>query len=103
LSKKIGLLSSHILRNECMNVLNPWEIGKKSWPIFLSRSCCDIYLWSKVVCFVYVCHTHISQTTVLHVASWYLGESFQCIELHWLGLRLFGAMVWKLLIIVLFF
>jgi hypothetical protein len=36
---------------------------------------------------------------VLHVVLLVSSESYQWVRMHWLGLRLFGAMVWKLLII----
>jgi hypothetical protein len=58
-----------------------------------------IYVWSKVACFVLLCHVEISQSTVLCVGLLVSSESSQWIVVHWLGLRLFGAMVWKLLII----
>ncbi len=65
----------------------------------------QIYLWNMVVCFVlfyFVSHAKISQTTMLHVTLLVSLESSQWIRLHWLGLRLFGTKVWKLLIIELF-
>jgi hypothetical protein len=52
--------------------------------------------------FCFVCHAEISQTTVLHATLLVSLESSQWVGVHWLGLRLFGAMVWKLLIIELF-
>jgi hypothetical protein len=59
----------------------------------------DIYLWSKVSLFCF-CHSEISQTTTAHhvalLVSW---ESSRWLGVHRLGLRLFGATVWKLLII----
>jgi hypothetical protein len=68
-----------------------------------ARSCLVhrlIYLLGKVVRLV--CHPEISQTTALHATllvslecSWRVG----CTDLVWLGLRLFGATMWKLLII----
>ncbi len=54
--------------------------------------------------FVLLCHSQISQTTAcLMVRSWYLWKAIEWVGLHPLGLRLFGAMVWKLLIIESFF
>jgi hypothetical protein len=57
-----------------------------------------IYLWSEVVCFVFspsdLPHHSASYRTlsISLESSWWVG-------VHWLGLRLFGAMVWKVLII----
>jgi hypothetical protein len=45
------------------------------------------------------CHTEISQIVVLHAALLVCSESSCWVRVHWLGLRLFGAMAWKLLII----
>jgi len=58
-----------------------------------------VYLWSKVVYFV--SHVDISQTKtqVLHVVILISSETSWWVGVHRLGLRLFGAMVWKLLII----
>jgi len=56
-----------------------------------------IYVWSKVVCFV--CQAEISQITAFQVALLVFLESSVWIRVHQLGLGLFGAMVWKLLII----
>ncbi len=50
-------------------------------------------------CFVLLCHVQISQTMMLHAGLLVSSESSQWIVVHWLGLKLFGAMVWKLLII----
>jgi hypothetical protein len=52
-------------------------------------------------CFVY--HIEISQTTMLHVVFFISLESFWLVLLHQLCLRLFGATMWKLLIIEPFF
>jgi hypothetical protein len=52
-------------------------------------------------CFVY--HFEISQTTMLHVVFLISLESSWWVPLHQLGLRLFGATMWKLLIIEPFF
>jgi hypothetical protein len=60
-----------------------------------------IYLWSKVVCFV--CHVEISQPMVLHAMLLVSSKISQWIEVHRLGLRLFGATMWKPLIIEPFF
>ncbi len=49
------------------------------------------------------CHPEISQTTVLHVTLLVSYESSWWVQVHQLGLRLFGATVWKLLIIERFF
>ncbi len=51
--------------------------------------------------FCFVCHAEISQAMVLHVTLLISLESSQWVGVHWLGfgLRLFGATVWKLLII----
>jgi len=46
----------------------------------------------------FVCHTKISQTTALHVTLLVSSESSPWVRVHQLGLRLFGATVWKLLI-----
>jgi hypothetical protein len=59
-----------------------------------------------VVCFVlfcFVCQAEISQTTVLHGACFVSSERSWWVGVHRLGLRLFGATVWKLLIIEPFF
>jgi hypothetical protein len=56
-----------------------------------------LYLWSNLICFV--CHVEISRTTTLHVALLVSSKSSQCSGVHWLGLRLFGATMWKLLVI----
>jgi hypothetical protein len=48
-------------------------------------------------CFVYP--SDISQTMALHATLLVSSESSEWIAVHWLSLRLFGAMVWKLLII----
>ncbi len=54
--------------------------------------------------FVLLCHSEISQTTACFaVCSWYLWKAIRWVGLHPLGLRLFGATVWKLLIIESFF
>ncbi len=52
-------------------------------------------------CFVY--HIEISLTTMLHVVFLISLESSWWVSLHRLGLRLFGATMWKLLIIEQFF
>jgi hypothetical protein len=54
-------------------------------------------------CFVLLCRVEIYQTTMLHARLLVSLESSQWIVVHWLGLRMFGAMVWKLLIIEPFF
>jgi len=59
----------------------------------------NIYLWTKVVCFVLFCNAEISQTMVLHVALLVSSESSRWVGVHQLGLRLFGGQVWKLMII----
>ncbi len=56
-----------------------------------------LYLWSNVICFV--CHAEISRTTMLHVVLLVSSKSSQWAGVHWLGLRLFGATMWKLLVI----
>jgi hypothetical protein len=60
-----------------------------------------------ITCFVLFCFCclEISQTCmVLHVALLVLSlESSQKVRVHWLSLRVFGATVWKLLIIAPFF
>jgi hypothetical protein len=61
---------------------------------------CASYLFMKRgSLFCFVCHVEISQTTALHAMLLVSLESSQWVGVHWLGLRLFGAMVWKLLII----
>jgi hypothetical protein len=54
-----------------------------------------------VFCFVF--HTKISQITTLHVVFLISLESSWWMRVHWLCLRLFGATMWKLLIIEPFF
>jgi len=49
--------------------------------------------------FCFVCHVEIFQIIVLHIALLVSLESCQWVGVHWFGLRFFGAMVWKLLII----
>ncbi len=49
--------------------------------------------------FCFVCPSDISQTMALHATLLVSSESSEWIGVHWLGLRLFGAMVWKVLII----
>ncbi len=50
--------------------------------------------------FCFVCHAEISQTRVLHLALCVSSESFQwVVGVHWFGLRMFGIMMYKLLII----
>ncbi len=49
--------------------------------------------------FCLVCHDDISQTTMFHATLLISSESFQWVGVHQLGLRLFGVLVWKLLII----
>jgi len=63
----------------------------------------DIYLRSKCSLFCFVSHAEISQTTALHGAPLVSLESSQWVGVHCLGLRLFGAVMWKLLIIESFF
>jgi hypothetical protein len=87
---------------------------KKILANFLQRPCCskwgmhmpneqisNVYLWSKceskVICFV--CHAEIFQIMALHVVLLVSSESSGWVGVHQLGLRLFGAMGWKLLII----
>ncbi len=68
--------------------------------LFSITSNYKIYLWSKVACFdLFVSHTKISQTMVLHVVLLVSLESSWWIGVHWFGLRFFGVIVWKLLII----
>jgi hypothetical protein len=60
----------------------------------------EIYLRRKVVCFVLFCLSHWDlPTRVFHVALLVPSGSSRWVGMHWLGLRLFGATVWKLLII----
>jgi len=68
----------------------------------LSHKQPHFYLWRKVICFVSFCFV-ISQTMMLHVTLLVSLESSQRVGVHRLGLRLLGAMVWKLLIIEPFF
>jgi len=56
-----------------------------------------IYLWSKVVCFVFS-HWDLPNHA-LDVVLLISLESSWWVRLHWLGLRLFGTTVWELLII----
>jgi len=53
--------------------------------------------------FCSVCHAEIFQIMVLHVVLLVSSESSGWVGVHQLGLRLFGAMLWKLLIIEPFF
>jgi hypothetical protein len=63
-----------------------------------------IYPWSRKGSLFLLCHSQISQTTAcLMVRSWYLWKAIEWLGSHPLGLRLFGAMVWKLSIIESFF
>jgi hypothetical protein len=55
------------------------------------------------VLFWFVCYAEMFQTTVLHVAFLTSLESSQWLGVHWLDFRVFGATVWKPLIIELFF
>jgi hypothetical protein len=48
--------------------------------------------------FCFVCHVEISQTTTFHVALSISLESSQWEGVHQLSLKLFGAIMWKLLI-----
>jgi hypothetical protein len=58
-----------------------------------------IYLFMKQGSFLcFVCHDKISQTTALDVKLLVSSESSPWVGVHRLGLRLFGATVWKLLI-----
>ncbi len=65
----------------------------------LPKALGEIYLWSKVVCFVLFCHAKISQTMALHAVLLVSSESFWWVGMHQVALRLFGVRVWKLLII----
>jgi hypothetical protein len=49
--------------------------------------------------FCFVCHAEISRTMALHAVLLVSSESSWQVGVHQLGLRLFGATVWKLLII----
>lgn len=53
--------------------------------------------------FCFVCQIEISQTIALHAALFVFLKISQWIKVHQLGLKLFGVMVWKLLIIKPFF
>jgi len=48
-------------------------------------------------CFVLFYHVEISKTTTFHAALLVSLESSQWVKVHWLGLQLFVATVWKLL------
>jgi hypothetical protein len=54
-------------------------------------------------CFILFCHAEISQIMMLHATLLVSLESSKWVGVHWLGLRLLEAMVWKLLIIEPFF
>jgi hypothetical protein len=54
-------------------------------------------------CFVLFCHINIFQTMMLHARLLVASKSFQWVRVHWLGLKVFGTIVWKLLIIEPFF
>jgi hypothetical protein len=60
-----------------------------------------IYIWSKVVCFI--CHFEIFENIVFHATFLVSLENFPWIGVHKFSLKLFGAIVWKLMIIELFF
>jgi hypothetical protein len=62
-----------------------------------------LYLWNKCSLFCFVSHAEISQTTTFHGALLVSLESSRWIGVHYLGLRLFGAIMWKPLIIEPFF
>jgi predicted CDP-diglyceride synthetase/phosphatidate cytidylyltransferase len=53
--------------------------------------------------FVLFSQVEISQTMALHVTLLIFSENFWWIGVQWFGLRLFGAMVWKILTIEPFF
>jgi hypothetical protein len=63
----------------------------------MARPQCDTPL--VLFCFVFFGHAEISRTMMLHVALLVCSESSRRVGVHWLGLRLFGATLWKLLII----
>jgi len=49
--------------------------------------------------FCFVCHIEIFQTMMFHAMLLVSLESFQWVEVHQFGLKMFGATVWKLLTI----
>ncbi len=53
--------------------------------------------------FFFVLHVEISQITELHATLLVSSKNSWWVGVHWLVLRLFGAMVWKILIIESFF
>lgn len=65
----------------------------------LPKALGEIYLWSKILCFVGCCHAKISQTMAFHAVLLVSFESFWWIGVHQLALRLFGVRRWKLFII----
>jgi hypothetical protein len=80
----------------------------------LAQALCPFGVWvtnlsmkhGSLFCFVlfyFLCHAKISHTIVLHVTLLVSLQNSQWIEVHWVGLRLFGTMMWKLLIIELLF
>jgi hypothetical protein len=63
-----------------------WTIAS-SWStssIIIIHSCCQMYVWSKVVCFALFCNYEIHQTGVCQMCSWYLWKALEeegCISL----------------------
>jgi hypothetical protein len=80
-------------------------INKFCYIVRLPMGCIMLYLSMKqgsmVCCFFG--HTKISETMVFHASFLVSSEIFQWIGVHRLGLSLFGATVWNLLIIEPFF
>jgi hypothetical protein len=66
---------------------------------FVYDICASYIIMNRGSLFCFVCHVEISQTTALHAMLLVSLESSQWVGVHRLGLRPFGGMVWKLLII----
>jgi len=72
--------------------------------LVLKQSCTMPHLFMKQCSmFCFVCHVEISQTMMLHAMLLVSSKSSWWEGVHWFGLRMFGAIVWKLLIIEPFF
>jgi hypothetical protein len=86
----------HKRSSNCTQSLSPWH--HFSCPRWFTY-CFPSHLWSKVVCFVLFC---LPRWDLPNCGAYMLlasSESSRWVRVTWLGLRLFGATVWKLLII----
>ncbi len=84
---KIGFGRKNQLNPQCVCI---WANGKGYTSIYEA--------WSSLFC-----HAKISQTMTFHVVLLVSLERSWWVGMPWLGLKLFGAMVWKLFIIEPFF